>query len=621
MSYVKGYKAWRRRTLAIVALALTLTITGCKMGSTEKSSVLDAVSGMLVQEKIGGRYSLIDLDGNVMVEDEYDLSQSQTQISIISDGIYGLKTSDEGYTLYKVAKTPQRLSSQSFTAVGIASDGVIPVQQNSGAPLVLSTKDGSVLFEVNEYSGSMVEEIGDNFFGGVNYYAVKDKSGYKMLYGLINSKGEYVTKPVYSKIIGAKHDKVIGVLPSENYDRMDIEVLSSKGKLLFSTTLPGSASVLIGESIIVGDDKIFDLKGNVVKRLPAHTIAFSIGGNDHILVVDQSGNEASIINKKGETIFSIRHLAYATFDRTGNHVIAGESGQGDEMLFTIYQAKDGKELFSGSGSDIISLRGGKFLLRQRNEYVLFDAKGSEVKDRYYSEIVSPYRGINYLTGYSNGSIKNTYYPLAEKVKETLDCLLLPAEKYNEIAGQRPDKIWDYLYETDYEAEEAFSEESGTQVENSYFELTPMAFGNNAKTEPRRIFTFNSKITEFDIDEYEYKVNPNARLLMVNTACQLSDEDVHDIQGINEGYQSLMNEIEKYVSSNMGLKRDDNKLKSMCGNRTWDRYYIGSRVKATKSSALFTSPQQKFDLLVYLYDNGIELISITSELNDQILSQN
>lgn len=621
MSYVKGHKALRQRTLTIVTLFLTLTLSGCNMETTEKASVLDAVSGLLVQEKIGERYSLMDLDGNVIVEDEYDNPPSQMQISIISEGIYGLRTSDEGYALYKVAKTPVKLSSQCYSAVGIASDGVIPVQQKSGAPLVLSTKDGSVLFEVNEYSGSRVEEIGDNFFGGVNYYAVKDQSGYKMLYGLINSKGEYVTKPVYSRIIGDSHDKVVGILPSENYDRKDIEVLSSRGKLLFSTTLPGSASVLIGESIIVADDKILDLKGNVVKRLPAHTTAFSIGGSDQILVVDQSGSEVSIINKKGEAIFNIRHLAYAAFDRTGNHIIAGESGQGDEMHFTIYQAKDGKELFSVSGSDIISLRGGKFLLRQRNEYVLFDGKGNEIKDRYYSEIVPPYRGIDYATGYSNGSIRNTYYPMAEKVKETLDCLLLPAEKYNEIAGQRPDKIWDYLYETDYEAEEEFSQERGTQVENSYVELIPMAFGYNAKTEPRRIYTFNSRITEFDIDEYEYKVNPNARLLMVNTACQLSDEDVHDIQGINEGYQSLMNEIEKYVSSNMGLKRDDNKLKSMCGNRTWDRYHIGSRVKATKSSALFTSPQQKFDLLIYLYDDGIELISITSELNDQILSQN
>lgn len=190
----------RHLSLGILVLALGILLS-CNLGGGKFSTgnISDLNDAILVQEEPGGRYSLMGLDGEIIIK---DVVRDSADFIGCYDGIYGIKDPSGGYALYKLGAKPQKLTDAVYESVGLAAEGVIPVQQKDRTPLVLSTKDGKPLFDVKEYEGALVVCIGNNFYGEINYYVVGNRPSEWPLYlfGFINAKGEFLTKPIYEAV-------------------------------------------------------------------------------------------------------------------------------------------------------------------------------------------------------------------------------------------------------------------------------------------------------------------------------------------------------------------------------------------------------------------------------------
>lgn len=389
----------RHLSLGMLVLALGI-LSGCNSGSEKfiRGDISDLNDAFLVQEEPGGSYSLMGLDGEIIVKDV--VSSSEDFIGSY-DGVYGVKGPSGGYTLYKLGEKPQKLTDAVYESVGFAAEGVIPVQQEYGAPLVLSTKDGKPLFEVKEYKGVPISMIGNNFYGGINYYAIVNQTPgapQQLLYGFINTKGEFLTKPIYETITETTtRDKLLGALPADGESRK-VEILNSKGQLLFSTTIGVSnrrVIILLGKDRCVIGDKIFDLKGEVVGRLPGESAVQCIGPRDYILALD--GDVWYLLDKDGKEVTTIRNAMTVFFDTAGrNYVVAERLNSNGKFVLTAYTLKGNKSVYEVTGNAFAFLKDGKFLLKQGSDFVMYDAKGKEVQGKYFSRVSvsqAPYGGF------------------------------------------------------------------------------------------------------------------------------------------------------------------------------------------------------------------------------------
>lgn len=380
----------RHLSLGILVLALGI-LSSCNLGSGKfsRGDISDLNDAILVQEEPGWRYSLMGLDGKIIVEDV--VSNSDDFVGCY-DGIYGIKNLSGGYALYKLGEKPQKLTDAVYESVGFAAEGIIPVQQEDGAPLVLSTKDGKPLFEVKEYEGAPVIGIGNNFYGGINCYVVENRTSEwpQYLFGFINAKGEFLTNPIYEAVSNVtENDKVYGVLPSEGETRK-VEILNNKGQVLFSskTLTEKELTILLGKERCVINDKIFNLKGEVVGRLPGESVVMCIGPRDYILAREADDDVWYLLDKDGEEVTTIRNTFGVLFDTTGkNYVVAEQSNK--DAVYTAYTIKENKKVYEVSGDDLAYLKDGELLLKQGSNWFVCDAKGKEVREKYFSGIIFP----------------------------------------------------------------------------------------------------------------------------------------------------------------------------------------------------------------------------------------
>lgn len=623
----------RHLSLGMLVLALGI-LSSCNLSSGKFSTgnISDLNDAILVQEEPGGPYSLMGLDGEIIIKDVVsspnDFATGLDDFIGSYDGIYGVKDPSGGYTLYKLGAKPEKLTDAVYELVGLAAEGVIPVQQEDGAPLVLSTKDGKPLFEVKEYKGTPVSMIGNTFYGGINYYIVEKRTseGPQYLYGFINTKGEFLTEPIYRSVsTSVENDKVYGILPSDE-ETVKLEVLNNKGKVLFSTTtrITEDWNMALGKDRCVIGDKIYDLKGEVVGRLPSKSALKLIGPQDYILAY---GDDVwYLLDKDGEEVTTIRNASWIFFDTTGkNYVVTEDLDRDGESIFTAYTIKENKKVYEVTGKRVLSyipFKDGKFLLQQGSDYVMYDAKGKEIRGKYFSNVVYPWSfdGINYAL---IKEIYNTHYHVTERLEATFRDVFGDASGdanwVERVIGKTPKQLENYLFETDYEADYAFSSRSGNVVSNDYFEIVYPSFGMRDKAD--RSYVFTEPISKFDPDVLEFRANPNSKLLMIDIACcYASEENDYEWMIVDGFHKILMKAFAKYFDSKLKMKKDATTFEAMLKSNSWSQYQIGAKRDEAKEAAFFSSPSKKYGYLVFLYQDYMELIAVDKALNQKMLKQ-
>lgn len=623
----------RYLSLGMLVLALGI-LSSCNLssGKFRCGNISDLYDAFLVQEEEGGSYSLMGRDGEIIVKGVAgkDLNSYDDDFIGCYDGIYGIKDSSGGYTLYKLGAEPQELTDVLYEYVGYAADGVIPVQQEDGAPLVLSAKNGKPLFEVKEYKGTPISLIGNNFYGGINYYAVaKRTSGVppQYLYGFINTKGEFLTAPIYRSVsMSTENDKVYGILPSDE-ETAKLEVLNNKGKVLFSTTTRITEEeewkIVLGKDRCVIGDKIFDLKGKTVGRLPGKSIVQSIGSQDYILA--REGDDVwYLLDKDGKEINTIRNAMKVFFDTTGkNYVVAENFDRSGEDVFTAYTIKGNKSVYEVSGDLYTPLKNGKFLLNQSSDYVMYDAKGKEIRGKYFSSI----EYNTYTWSFDDFDfppimhIDNTHYKFTGRLEATFKDVFGNASGdanwVEGVTGKMPKQLTKYLFVSDDEANEAFSTKSSNVIRHIYFNITYPSFGMPGGAFRRYVFT--EAISEFDPDELKFRANPNSRLLMIDMGCCYASYDYEIPLMLVKGYgKKLMKAFAKYFDSKLKMKEDPATFEAMLKSNSWSQLGLVAMRDKAKDAAFFSSPSKKYGYLVFLYPKSMELIAVDKALNQKML---
>lgn len=196
-----------------------------------------------------------------------------------------------------------------------------------------------------------------------------------------------------------ENDKVYGVLPSDGETRR-VEILNNKGQVLFSTKTrtEKELTIVLGKERCVINDKIFNFKGEVVGRLPGESIVYCIGPRDYILAY---GDDAwYLLDEDGKELTTIRNALVVLFDTTGKKYLVVEQPDRDEnFVYTAYTIKENKRVYEVTGSLYSPLKGGKFLLKQGSDFVMYDAKGKEIQGKYFSKIISPQAPYGVPIGY------------------------------------------------------------------------------------------------------------------------------------------------------------------------------------------------------------------------------
>ena len=161
--------------------------------------------------------------------------------------------------------------------------------------------------------------------------------------------------------------------------------------MLFSTTIRITEEEgwnALGKDRCVIGDKIFNLKGEAVGRLPGESIAVCIGPRDYIIAFN--GDAWYLLDKDGEELTTIRNAFLVLFDTTGkNYIVSEQSNRDGVYIYTAYTIKENKKVYEVSGDELAYLKDGKLLLQQGSDWVVCDAKGKEVRGKYFSEIIFP----------------------------------------------------------------------------------------------------------------------------------------------------------------------------------------------------------------------------------------
>lgn len=627
----------RHLSLGMLVLALGI-LSICNLGSRKFSTgnISDLYDAFLVQEEEGGSYSLMGLDGEIIIKGVVG-KDGVPEDNFIGcyNGIYGVKDPSGGYTLYKLGAKPHKLTDVEYEYVGFAAEGVIPVEQEDGAPLVLSTKDGKPLFEVKEYKGTSISLIGNNFYGGINYYAVAERtSGVppQYLYGFINTKGEFLTAPIYRSISrSVENDKVYGILPSDEETRK-IEVLNNKGKVLFSTTTRITEigrnfvwskyewNIVLGKDRCVIGNKIFDLKGKTVGRLPGKSIVQSVGSQDYILA--REGDDVwYLLDKDGNEVNTIRNAIMVFFDTSGkNYVVAENLDRSGEDVLTAYTIKGNKSVYEVSGGLYTPLKNGKFLLLQDSDYVMYDAKGKEIRGKYFSSIDYTYTWFfDDVEIPPSMQIDNTHYKFTGRLEATFKEIFGNASGdanwVEGVTGKTPKQLTNYLFASD----DAFSTKRSNVVTHVYFDITYPSFGMPGEAFRKYIFT--EDISEFDLDELKFRANPNAKLLMIDMGCCYASYEYETPLMIVENYdKKLMKAFAKYFDSKLKMREDATTFEAMLKSNSWSQLGLATKRDKAYEAAFFSSPSKNYGYLVFLYLKHMELIAVDKALNQKMLKQ-
>lgn len=149
-----------------------------------------SVTGIPVQNIEDGSWGFVNSKGKHVFQNAFE-----SQPSLAVNGVFSVNEGD-GITLYRLRKeiVPMAENLTGLKAAGVVSDKVIPVVK-PGCPIEYYDYKGQSLFLLAEACGKQVVEANAVFTSGRGVFRTADG-----LYGAIDTEGNVVVAPVYSKL-------------------------------------------------------------------------------------------------------------------------------------------------------------------------------------------------------------------------------------------------------------------------------------------------------------------------------------------------------------------------------------------------------------------------------------
>ena len=376
------------------------------------------------------RWGLIDWEGNPLIEEEF-----KHQPSVVIDGMFCVKNSDDKYEIYTAEKKPKQVGEE-YLYVGQFSNGLAPVVEKDSRINYIN-KEGKSVFELTKYKDDPIVKAWP-FYNGIALVETASGKG-----GAINIKGEFVVPPIY-KGISYAGDNILWILDEKD----KVGYIDHKGKTLIEPKYTygyhfdkkGYARVgLDNKSILIDKTgkEIIKLKegmGLIGECIDEDLIPYcldnesygylNLKGEKEIKLSSNINNPSSFSN--GYAVFNNSDGDYGTIDTKGEIVIRAKY---DELRmlegfdFLLFEEEDEWGLLSYTG-DVIKrasykeiipfVKGNQYTYaKDGKEWILIDQKGEDTKKVDVETI-----DYGYNNGYSDYVISD-YFDIDAEVKNLM----------------------------------------------------------------------------------------------------------------------------------------------------------------------------------------------------------
>ena len=355
----------------ICLLIVVFALNGCNKNN--KNALIP------VQMTEGDYWSIIDENGKEVVKEEYP---EDARISVVYNGVYWVRM-DGKYQLYSIKSPKKPISDEEYTNATYFNAGVALASKPNSPICIIDTRGNCITL-----SKDIV--ICRGFTGEEGYAKFENQKGLK---GVLNTKGKIVVEPRY-EALGIPCDGLV-IAKKEKSDKIAI-VLNMQGKKQGEINL--NKYYLLNDwfhegKIIVANNK-----------------------NENLIVLDKTGKELYEIKNAGD-IYSIVHSDHTILDGYMEYVNAnGRWGlvdnNGQKIIRPKYQGiinlgdgffgvyKNHKLGIINHKDEVIvdfkfesckGMVGDKFIMEDKNSYVLLGKNGKEITSFYNFDIAwEPY---------------------------------------------------------------------------------------------------------------------------------------------------------------------------------------------------------------------------------------
>lgn len=408
----------------LLLFAVLLVLTGCSSNSE------NPITHLPFKTEKDGRWGLIDMEGNILLEDEF-----KHRPSVVIDGMFCVKNSDGMYELYTAEQKPRQIGEE-YLYVGYFANGLAPVVEKDSR-ITYINKEGKVVIKLTKYNNDPVVKA-ESFNNGIAL--VETASG---MAGAIDTKGKFVVPPIYTSISYAGEN----ILLIRN-DEGKVGYITYKGKTMvepkysygYSFDAKGYAKVGLDEKHIlidktgkeiikfsnnmkiIGecsdenlipyclDDKSYgymNLKGEIVIKLPSNIEGPSTFFNGYATFRNSDLNYG-IINTKGEIVIRAKYDELVMYD---DYMLYRDN---NEWGFISYS---GDIIKRACYKEIVPFFNKNTFAKDGDDWILIDQKGEDTKKVNVETIYFD----NYDFGYSY-SVESDYLDIDAEVENIMSVL-------------------------------------------------------------------------------------------------------------------------------------------------------------------------------------------------------
>ncbi len=359
-----------RKTLIIKMAAIVAAVLSLTSCAKDGDSQLEACA---FKGSDDANWGMISTDGTVIFRDEFEKAPTPA-----TDGRFFVETQDGVYEMFTLDKKPKKVGDE-YVSVTSFSDGVALVAEK-GKPVEIIDTDGKVIKVLDKIDGKVIEGA-ERFYHGYSIVLTADS-----LLGVVDTKGETVLKPVYSKI-----------LPYSSGDRFIVKkddkkmVVDTKGtqivnlsKYEWVQSIATPSSIDCSSFIAVNPQKdvddtwgIIDEKGESVVRPSAKYKSIKAIIADKMFIYTDDAGNYGLMGFDGESLIRAKYDILVCLDENIFAAYTEKDGELEAKLIN----KDDKKISENTYQRLVPFAGDcTFAQVSDKEWVVIDHNCKEVKD-------------------------------------------------------------------------------------------------------------------------------------------------------------------------------------------------------------------------------------------------
>lgn len=501
---------------SIVVILLAAVIVLYKTGVIEKffSTSSNKISYIAFKKDSEDRWGLMDMNGKVLVEKEWE-----KEPSFASCGIVRVLNKDGLYEYYTAEAKPKKIGKE-YKSAGLFSENLAAVSEEDN-PIAFIDVSGKVVFIIKELDGELVDKAG-HFINGLAKFKTINKK-----WGFLNKEGKVAIKAKYDYVSDFKDGIAeVGMKELKNKDSVELgyiinygfinekgdEVIKIKkgieygspgeGLIAFSDNEKNYGFINFKEEKIIKPDKDF----HKVTSFNGNYASFS------------DGDKWGVIDKDGKTIERAKYeFAYCS-----NGLIYINDNNKVGFLST-----DGKEVIKTQYDDGLPFIDNTTIVKDGKSFIIIDKKGNQVGKDDYDSIGNLIKLFRFVVYGDDEVVQSNYFDANGVVNAIIKSLSL-----TEVNGDsKSSNIKDIMsrHEVKEEDLDNYSQtfkSTSKEVTSNVSYIINFSFDDNVKSPIKVRKRSGSGYWAYSYDDIVgYKLNETAQLKYINYFIKLYDNAV------------------------------------------------------------------------------------------------